>query len=127
MFPNFKYRRNPLKHELAVWLLHFVPALLMDLRTVLLRKKKLRFVTPIAAKFRQACLAGKQEEQWKGEFLKWVPVLQYQSLPNQSLCRQFLFAQRVDLQESQSILLPAADREQNICHALLESGRAQLR
>lgn len=58
MFPNFKYRRNSLKHELAVWLLHFVPALLMDLRTLLLRKKKMRFVTPIAAKFRQACLAG---------------------------------------------------------------------
>ncbi|KAH8420698.1 hypothetical protein KR222_001728 [Zaprionus bogoriensis] len=57
MFPNFKYRRNPLKHELAVWLLHFVPAILMDLRTLLLGKKK-RLVTPIAGKFRQACLAG---------------------------------------------------------------------
>ncbi|EDW83348.1 uncharacterized protein Dwil_GK22366 [Drosophila willistoni] len=57
MFPNFKYRRNALKHELAVWLLHFVPALLMDLRTLILRQKR-RMVTPIAKKFRQACLAG---------------------------------------------------------------------
>ncbi|XP_001359882.2 putative fatty acyl-CoA reductase CG5065 [Drosophila pseudoobscura] len=57
MFPNFKYRRSASRHELAVWLLHFVPALLMDLRTLLLSQKK-RMVTPIAKKFRQACLAG---------------------------------------------------------------------
>lgn len=58
MFPNFKYRRGALRHELAVWLLHFVPALLMDLRTLALGSKR-RFATPIAKKFRQACLAGK--------------------------------------------------------------------
>ncbi|XP_022209941.1 putative fatty acyl-CoA reductase CG5065 [Drosophila obscura] len=57
MFPNFKYRRSASKHELAVWMLHFVPALLMDLRTLLLSQKR-RMVTPIAKKFRQACLAG---------------------------------------------------------------------
>ncbi|BFF89372.1 putative fatty acyl-CoA reductase [Drosophila madeirensis] len=57
MFPNFKYRRSASQHELAVWMLHFVPALLMDLRTLLLSQKK-RMVTPIARKFRQACLAG---------------------------------------------------------------------
>ncbi|KAM8706072.1 hypothetical protein ACLKA7_010372 [Drosophila subpalustris] len=57
MFPNFKYRRSPWKHELAVWMLHFVPAIIMDLRTLLLGQKK-RFVTPVASKFRQACLAG---------------------------------------------------------------------
>ncbi|KAH8343842.1 hypothetical protein KR059_011924 [Drosophila kikkawai] len=57
MFPNFKYRCSSMKHEVAVWVLHFVPALLMDLRTLLLAQKK-RLVTPIAKKFRQACLAG---------------------------------------------------------------------
>ncbi|XP_064545203.1 putative fatty acyl-CoA reductase CG5065 [Drosophila montana] len=57
MFPNFKYRRGALRHELAVWMLHFVPALFMDVRTLLLGSKQ-RFVTPIAKKFRQACLAG---------------------------------------------------------------------
>ncbi|XP_017104769.3 putative fatty acyl-CoA reductase CG5065 [Drosophila bipectinata] len=57
MFPNFKYRCSAFKHELAVWALHFVPALLMDLRTLVLAQKK-RLVTPIAKKFRQACLAG---------------------------------------------------------------------
>ncbi|XP_030374198.1 putative fatty acyl-CoA reductase CG5065, partial [Scaptodrosophila lebanonensis] len=57
MFPNFKYRRGALRHELAVWMLHFGPAILMDLRTLLLGQKK-RLVTPIAKKFRQACLAG---------------------------------------------------------------------
>ncbi|EDV90840.1 putative fatty acyl-CoA reductase CG5065 [Drosophila grimshawi] len=57
MFPNFKYRRGAMMHELAVWMLHFVPALFIDLRTLLLGPKK-RFVTPIAKKFRQACLAG---------------------------------------------------------------------
>jgi len=57
MFPNFKYRCSAFNHELAVWVLHFVPALLMDLQTLLLAQKK-RLVTPIAKKFRQACLAG---------------------------------------------------------------------
>lgn len=57
MFPNFKYRRGAVRHELAVWMLHFVPALLMDLRTLVLGSKQ-RLVTPIAKKFRQACLAG---------------------------------------------------------------------
>ncbi|XP_062121764.1 putative fatty acyl-CoA reductase CG5065 [Drosophila sulfurigaster albostrigata] len=57
MFPNFKYRRSAFKHEVAVWLLHFVPAILMDLSTLVLKQKK-RLVTPIASKFRQACLAG---------------------------------------------------------------------
>ncbi|XP_033166345.1 putative fatty acyl-CoA reductase CG5065 [Drosophila mauritiana] len=57
MFPNFKYRCSAFNHELAVWILHFMPALLMDLQTLLLAQKK-RLVTPIAKKFRQACLAG---------------------------------------------------------------------
>ncbi|KAH8278446.1 hypothetical protein KR018_003395 [Drosophila ironensis] len=57
MFPNFKYRCSAIQHEIAVWVLHFIPALLMDLRTLVLGQKK-RMVTPIAKKFRQACLAG---------------------------------------------------------------------
>ncbi|XP_067616071.1 putative fatty acyl-CoA reductase CG5065 [Eurosta solidaginis] len=57
MFPNFKYQKSFLLHEIAVILLHYAPALLMDLLTVLRLKRK--FVLPIAKKFRQACLAGR--------------------------------------------------------------------
>ncbi|XP_036340660.1 putative fatty acyl-CoA reductase CG5065 [Rhagoletis pomonella] len=57
MYPNFKYRKSFLLHEIAVILLHYVPALLMDLLTLLRQKRK--FVLPIAKKFRQACLAGR--------------------------------------------------------------------
>ncbi|XP_037953609.1 putative fatty acyl-CoA reductase CG5065 [Teleopsis dalmanni] len=57
MYPNFKYRKSFIYHEIAVIILHYIPAFLMDLLTLLQHKKK--FVLPIAKKFRQACLAGK--------------------------------------------------------------------
>lgn len=57
MFPNFKYRKNFYAHEIAVFILHFIPAFLIDVLSLLNGKRK--FVLPIAKKFRQACLAGK--------------------------------------------------------------------
>lgn len=58
MYPYFQYRKSFLLHDLAVYLLHYVPAILMDLVT-LLKGNKRRMALPIAKKFRQACLAGK--------------------------------------------------------------------
>ncbi|XP_059219889.1 putative fatty acyl-CoA reductase CG5065 [Stomoxys calcitrans] len=58
MFPYFRYRKNFLMHDIAVYVLHYIPALLMDLITLLMGGKR-KMVLPIAKKFRQACLAGK--------------------------------------------------------------------
>ncbi|KAM7363056.1 fatty acyl-CoA reductase 1 [Cochliomyia hominivorax] len=58
MFPYFKYRKSYLFHDIAVYLLHYIPAILMDLSS-LLQGGKRKMVLPIAKKFRQACLAGK--------------------------------------------------------------------
>uniref|UniRef100_A0A1B0FI19 Fatty acyl-CoA reductase n=1 Tax=Glossina morsitans morsitans TaxID=37546 RepID=A0A1B0FI19_GLOMM len=45
-------------HDLAVYLLHYLPAMIMDLMSLFSRKQH-KLVLPIAMKFRQACLAGK--------------------------------------------------------------------
>ncbi|KAI9579720.1 hypothetical protein GQX74_000508 [Glossina fuscipes] len=45
-------------HDLAVYLLHYLPAIIMDLMSLFNRKQR-KLVLPIAMKFRQACLAGK--------------------------------------------------------------------
>ncbi|XP_073836888.1 putative fatty acyl-CoA reductase CG5065 [Musca autumnalis] len=59
MFPYFQYRKSFLMHDIAVYLLHYVPAIVMDFMTLLQGGKRRRMVLPIAKKFRQACLAGK--------------------------------------------------------------------
>lgn len=58
MYPYFKYRKSHLWHDLAVYLLHYLPAMIMDLMSLFSRKQH-KLVLPIAMKFRQACLAGK--------------------------------------------------------------------
>ncbi|KAL9890233.1 fatty acyl-CoA reductase 1 [Glossina fuscipes fuscipes] len=58
MYPYFKYRKSHFWHDLAVYLLHYLPAIIMDLMSLFNRKQR-KLVLPIAMKFRQACLAGK--------------------------------------------------------------------
>ena len=62
MYPYFKYRKSFLFHDLTVYLLHYIPAILMDSLS-LIQGGKRKMVLPIAKKFRQACLAG--------EFIFW--------------------------------------------------------
>ncbi|XP_075146064.1 putative fatty acyl-CoA reductase CG5065 [Haematobia irritans] len=58
MFPYFRYRKSFLMHDIAVYLLHYIPAILMDLISLIVGGKR-KMILPIAKKFRQACLAGK--------------------------------------------------------------------
>lgn len=57
MYPNFRYSKSFLFHNLSVYLLHYLPAFLIDAIN-LISKRNRKLMLPIAKKFKHACLAG---------------------------------------------------------------------
>lgn len=80
---------------MAVYLLHYIPAILMDLVSILQGGKR-KMVLPIAKKFRQACLAGKCLTTRMKEMLLLMELISG---------RQMFFSKRMDIFEWQPLLL----------------------